>query len=144
MKTHPISRRGMVKAMGAVAGAAFAGDSLLAQRAAPPTVISNPPRDFSQPTTYFTDPDILTVDPSFDGVILPNNAIKRLWTGGLSPHGPPRSAARPLPSFNALSNHGQTACVAGNKKMNPLPHPTNNQQRETAAKPGPADSSRAP
>src|SRR5881392_1589952 len=88
MKTHQISRRGMVKAMGAVAGAALAGDSLLAQRASPPTVISNPPRDFSQPTTYFSDPDILTVDPSFDAVVLPNNAIKRLWTGGLWLEGP--------------------------------------------------------
>src|SRR4029078_4184573 len=83
MKTQQISRRGMVKAIGAVAGAALAGDSLLAQRAPPPTVISNPPRDFSQPTTYFTDPDILTVDPSFDGLTVPVNAIKRLWDGGL-------------------------------------------------------------
>src|SRR5258706_12839069 len=82
MDAHLISRRGMVKAIGAVAGAALVGDSVFAQRATPPTVISNPPRDFSQTTTYFSDPDILTIDPSFDGVVLPNNAIKRLWTGG--------------------------------------------------------------
>ena len=50
-----------MKAIGAVAGAALAGDSLLAQRSTPPTVISNPPRDFSQPTTFFSDPDVLTV-----------------------------------------------------------------------------------
>ena len=39
MDAHLISRRGMVKAIGAVAGAALAGDSLLAQRSTPPTVI---------------------------------------------------------------------------------------------------------
>src|ERR1041384_2880862 len=83
-----LSRRAAMKAIGAVAGAAVGGETLFAQRATPPTVVSNPPRDFSQPTTYFTDPDILTVDPAFDGVVLPNNAIKRLWTGGLWLEGP--------------------------------------------------------
>src|SRR5258705_7012325 len=119
MKTHPISRRGMVKAMGAVAGAAFAGDSLLAQRAAPPTVISNPPRDFSQPTTYFTDPDILTVDPSFDGVILPNNAIKRLWTGGLWLEGPPRSAPGRFLALSDIGNNVQMRWLQGKKNRTP-------------------------
>src|SRR2546422_6485201 len=107
MKTHRISRRGMVKAMGAVAGAVLAGDSLLAQRATPPTVISNPPRDFSQPTTYFTDPDILTVDPSFDGVVLPNNAIKRLWTGGLWLEGPAWGSGGRYLLFIHICNNGQ-------------------------------------
>ena len=49
----------------------------LAQRVSPPTVISNPPRDFSQPTTYFTDPDVISVDPLFDGYAQPNSAIQR-------------------------------------------------------------------
>src|SRR5204863_6408875 len=88
MKTVQISRRGMVKAIGAVAGAALAGDTLLAQRATPPTVISNPPRDFGQPTTYFTDPDVLSVDPSLDAYVVPNDAIRRLWTGGGFLEGP--------------------------------------------------------
>src|SRR5258705_6433271 len=121
MKTHPISRRGMVKAMGAVAGAAFAGDSLLAQRAAPPTVISNPPRDFSQPTTYFTDPDILTVDPSFDGVILPNNAIKRLWTGGLWLEGPAWSAVGRVLALRHIGHNRQMRRLEGNNNAARLP-----------------------
>ena len=78
-----MSRRSAVKALGAVAGAALVGDAVFAQRPAPPSVVSNPPRDFSQTTTYFTDPDILSVDPSFDGLVVPVNSIKRLWTGGL-------------------------------------------------------------
>src|SRR5436190_13128867 len=105
MKNQQISRRGMVKAMGAVAGAALAGDALFAQRAAPPTVISNPPRDFSQPTTYFTDPDILTVDPSFDGLVLPNSAIKRLWTGGLWLEGPAWSSVGRFLVFSDIGSN---------------------------------------
>ena len=36
---------------------------------APPSTVTNPPRDFSPrgaPTTYFWDPDIIAVDPSFN------------------------------------------------------------------------------
>src|SRR3989338_3618053 len=84
-----ITRRGVVKAFGAVAGAALAGNGLFAQqRAEPPTTISSPPRDFDQPTTYFQDPDILTVDPSFNALVQPQNSIRRLWTGGLWLEGP--------------------------------------------------------
>src|SRR5262245_65827648 len=84
-----ISRRGAVKALGALAGAALSADQLFAQqRAEPPTTITNPPRDFDEPTTYFTDPDILTVEPSFNGYVQPQNSIRRLWTGGLWLEGP--------------------------------------------------------
>src|SRR5213593_1144114 len=114
MKTQQISRRGMVKAIGAMAGAALAGDSLFAQRATPPTVISNPPRDFSQPTTYFTDLDILTVDPSFDGVILPNNAIKRLWTGGLWLEGPAWNSVGRFLLFSDIGNNIQMRWLEDN------------------------------
>ena len=84
-----ISRRVAVKALGALAGTALAADQLFAQhRAEPPTTIRNPPRDFDQPTTYLTHPDILTVDPSFNGYVQPQNSIRRLWTGGLWLEGP--------------------------------------------------------
>src|SRR5687767_14667902 len=59
--------------------------------ASPPTVISNPPRDFgpdAPPTTYFTDPDVLTIDPAFNGLVQVNAAIVRLWTGALWAEGP--------------------------------------------------------
>src|SRR6185503_4376955 len=118
MQTHPISRRGMVKALGAVAGAALAGDSVLAQRPAPPSVITNPPRDFSQPTTYFTDPDILTVDPSFDGLVVPVNSIKRLWTGGLWCEGPAWSAVGRFLVFSDIGNNMQMRWLEDNNNGN--------------------------
>src|SRR3954469_20707998 len=65
-----LSRRTVIGALGAGIAVAGSGASL-AQPVAPPTTITNPPRDFSRrgaPTTYFTDPDILSVDPVFDGI----------------------------------------------------------------------------
>jgi gluconolactonase len=90
LKSEPatLSRRSVLGALGAgivvVSGAS-------AQPVAPPSTITNPPRDFSRrgaPTTYFTDPDILSVDPSFDTYAQPNSAIQRLWTGALWSEGP--------------------------------------------------------
>jgi gluconolactonase len=87
----PISRRTAVKTL--------AGAALLAPSAAlaqgkpmePPSVITTPPRDFGPngpPNVYFTDPDVLTVDPSFNGLRQPNAPIQRLWTGTLWAEGP--------------------------------------------------------
>jgi gluconolactonase len=131
MKTQQISRRGMVKAIGAVAGAALAGDSLLAQRASPPTVISNPPRDFSQPTTYFTDPDILTVDPSFDGLTVPVNAIKRLWTGGLWLEGPAWSSVGRFLAFSDIGNNMQMRWLEDTAAVSVFRNPSNNSNGNT-------------
>ncbi|POR48360.1 SMP-30/gluconolactonase/LRE family protein [Bosea psychrotolerans] len=89
-----LSRRALIRAASAGVLAAAAGPVLAqtaASPAAPPTTITNPPRDFSrrgQPTTYFWDPDIIAVDPSFNGLAQPNAAIQRLWTGGLWVEGP--------------------------------------------------------
>src|SRR5215475_8195083 len=89
-----ISRRGLITVMGA-AGAALLAPGLARgqtpQPAAPPSVITTPPRDFGPtgaPNVYFTDPDVLTVDPSFNGLRQPNAPIQRLWTGALWSEGP--------------------------------------------------------
>jgi gluconolactonase len=93
-----ISRRTLVAGMAAGAGAMAVGStSALAQAgpSAPPSTVTNPPRDFSPhgaPTTYFTDPDVLTVDPIFDNLRQPNAPIQRLWTGALWAEGPAWSA----------------------------------------------------
>jgi len=126
-----ISRRGAVKALGAVAGAALAGSRVFAQRATPPTVISNPPRDFSQPTTFFTDPDILTVDPSFDGVVLPNSAIKRLWTGGLWIEGPAWSSVGRFLVFSDIGSNVQMRWIEDNGGVTLFRSPSNNSNGNT-------------
>ena len=90
-----VSRRKLLRGMGAAIGAAALAPGLVSAQSgpqAPPSTVTNPPRDFSAngaPTTYFTDPDVLTVDPSFDGLRQPNAPIQRLWTGALWSEGPP-------------------------------------------------------
>ena len=126
-----ISRRAAMKAIGAVAGAAVAGDTLLAQRATPPTVISNPPRDFSQPTTFFSDPDVLTIDPAFDGVIVPNAAITRLWTGGLWVEGPAWSSVGRYFLFSDIGRNLQMRWLEDNGQVTVFRNPSNNSNGNT-------------
>jgi gluconolactonase len=91
------TRRDVLTKIGAAAGvAAFSPRNGYAQapagpqgpaRRAPPSVISDPPRDFSEPVTY-PDPDIITIDPSFNALRVGNTPIQRLWTGGMWCEGP--------------------------------------------------------
>jgi gluconolactonase len=92
-----LSRRGLIKTIGTIAGTALAASRVAATQSTqgapvqPPSTVTTPPRDFgpdAPPTTYFTDPDIVTVDPLFNGYIQRNSAIKRLWTGALWAEGP--------------------------------------------------------
>lgn len=122
----------MLKAIGASAGAALAGDSVFAgQRATPPTVISNPPRDFSQPTTYFTDPDVLTVDPAFDGLIAANASIRRLWTGALFVEGPAWSSVGRFLVFSDIPNNVQMRWLEDNGQVTVFRNPSNNSNGNT-------------
>ncbi|MBV8719991.1 MAG: SMP-30/gluconolactonase/LRE family protein [Chloroflexi bacterium] len=101
-----VSRRRIIKAAAALGGVAALGPRAawarmpmdapveLAQAAAttpnPPSVISNPPRQWGPdaPPEIYPDPDILTVDPSFGKYLLGITAIHRLWTGGKWLEGP--------------------------------------------------------
>src|SRR6266498_2835270 len=85
-----VSRRTVIKAIVAAAGAAAVAPVVARGQAnpngpaAPPSTVTSPPRDFgpsAAPTTYFTDPDILTIDPRFGGLIQANTSIQRLWNG---------------------------------------------------------------
>ncbi len=89
-----LTRRELLATLG---GAAAAGVTIAAQssqiqspQSQPPSVVSNPPRDFGpdSTTTYFNDPDVLTVDPAFGGLVQANASIKRLWIGAQWAEGP--------------------------------------------------------
>jgi gluconolactonase len=85
-----ISRRKALSTIGAASVAVFTprlANAQTAQKAEPPSVISNPPRDFARPVTY-PDPDIITHDPSFNSLRVGNTPIQRLWTGGMWCEGP--------------------------------------------------------
>jgi gluconolactonase len=92
-----ISRREALTRIGAAAGVAALTPGMARAQApqpstalgpaTPPSVISNPPRDFSQPVSY-PDPDIITIDPSFNALRVGNTPIQRLWTGAMWCEGP--------------------------------------------------------
>src|SRR6516164_8325334 len=109
-----ISRRTFANGLAVAAGATVLGaNSALAQQsseAAPPTTITNPPRDFGPdgaPTTYFWNPDIIAVDPSFNNLAQPNTAIKRLYTGLLWAEGPAWSAQGRYLLWSDIPNNRQ-------------------------------------
>ena len=84
-----MSRRTLVGAIAAVAAAR--GALAQAERGAPPSVVTSPPRDFgpnAPPNVYVFDPDIVVVDPLFTQYVQGNTPIQRLWTGALWSEGP--------------------------------------------------------
>ena len=130
-----MSRRTLVK--GLAAGAVMAGTGGAAAQtgpAAPPTTITNPPRDFSPrgaPTTYFWDPDIIAVDPQFNAIAQPNTAIKRLYTGLLWAEGPAWSAQGRYLVWSDIPNNRQMRWLEDNGKVSVFRTPSNNSNGNT-------------
>src|SRR3954469_7970813 len=66
-----------------VAGTGTAAAQPAPASAAPPSTITNPPRDFGPggaPTTYFWDPDIIAVDPQMSADVL-DEVIRKAGKG---------------------------------------------------------------
>jgi gluconolactonase len=109
-----VSRRALIKTAAIVAGAAALSPGAVfaagqAQQGTPPSVISNPPRQWgpgSEPETY-PDPDIIQIDSSFGQYMLGITAIHRLWTGSKWAEGP---------AWSAQGNYLLFSDVQGNKQ----------------------------
>ncbi|MDP8918174.1 MAG: SMP-30/gluconolactonase/LRE family protein [Pseudomonadota bacterium] len=124
-----LSRRTLIKAMGAGALVAGSGSALAQTPAQPPSTITNPPRDFGPggaPTTYFSDPDILSVDPVFDGYVQPNSAITRLWTGALWAEGPAWNAQGRYVLWSDIPNNRQMRWLEDDGHVSVFRTPSNN------------------
>jgi len=127
-----VSRRTLVAAVAAGAGAiALGARDATAQTGpvAPPSTITSPPRDFGPngaPTTYFTDPDVLTVDPSFDGLRQPNAPIQRLWTGSLWGEGPAWNAQGRYLVWSDIPNNRQMRWLEDDGHVSVFRYPSNN------------------
>jgi gluconolactonase len=132
-----LSRRTMVQALAAGAGAMVAGTGTATAQpapAAPPSTITNPPRDFSPrgaPTTYFWDPDIIAVDPSFNGLAQPNAAIQRLYTGVLWAEGPAWSAQGRYLVWSDIPNNRQMRWSQDDGRVSVFRMPSNNSNGNT-------------
>jgi gluconolactonase len=141
-RTEQISRRRLLTSMGAVAGAVAIAPRLTHAQAPaappkpsePPTVISTPPRDFgpnAPPNVYFTDPDVLTVDPSFNGLRQPNTAIQRLWTGALWSEGPAWSSQGRYLVWSDIPNNRQMRWLEDDGRVSVFRMPSNNSNGNT-------------
>ena len=129
-----ISRRDVLSRIGAAAATAVAGRRLRAQGQQPPSTVTNPPRDFgpnAPPTTYFNDPDIVVVDPAFNGLVQPNAAIKRLWTGALWAEGPAWSGVGRYLVFSDIPNNRQLRWIDDDERMTVFRNPSNNSNGNT-------------
>jgi gluconolactonase len=130
-----MTRRRLMRTIGVVAGAAIAAPKTLSAQtihgapASPPTVISNPPRDFgpdAAPTTYFTDPDVLTVDPAFNGLVQANTSIKRIWTGALWTEGPAWNSQGRYLLWSDIPNNRQMRWMEDDGHVSVFRSPSNN------------------
>ena len=101
---------------------------------APPSTITQPPRDFSErgaPTTYFTDPDVLTIQPAFDGLRQPNAPIQRLWTGALWAEGPAWSSVGRFLVWSDIPNNRQMRWIEDDGHVSVFRTPSNNSNGNT-------------
>jgi gluconolactonase len=135
MTTH-ITRRGLLVTLG---GALAARRTAFAQArpipsTSPPTVVSNPPRDFSPdapPTTYFNDPDVLTVDPAFNALVQANAAIKRLWMGALWAEGPAWNSQGRYLIWSDIPTNRQFRWLEDDGRVSVFRSPSNNSNGNT-------------
>jgi gluconolactonase len=136
-----ISRRDVLGKLGSAAAVvAFAprtagaqGAPAQAPRPNPPTVISNPPRDFTpgaQPVTY-PDPDIITIDNSFNSLRLGNTPIQRLWTGAYWSEGPAWSSQGRYLVWSDIPNNRQLRYVEDDGRVTVFRYPSNNSNGNT-------------
>jgi gluconolactonase len=129
-----LSRRTLIRAMGAGAGALALGSAAARAQDAmgpvsPATTVTSPPRDFGPDgtlTTYFWDPDVIAVDPAFNGVMQPNSAIQRLWTGALWMEGPAWNAQGRYLVFSDIPNNRQMRWIEDDGHVSVFRAPSNN------------------
>jgi gluconolactonase len=137
MTRQDISRRTLVATMAVGAATAAAGSrGAMAQteRAAPPSVVTSPPRDFgpnAPPNVYGFDPDIVIVDPLFTQYVQGNAPIKRLWTGALWSEGPAWSAQGHYLVWSDIPNNRQLRWLEDNGEVSVLRLPSNNSNGNT-------------
>jgi len=131
-----VSRRTFVAAAAGAGAMALGprGARADAQVAAPPSTITSPPRDFGPngpPNVYFTDADVLTIDPSFDGLRQPNAPIQRLWTGALWSEGPAWNAQGRYLVWSDIPNNRQLRWLEDDGRVSVFRAPSNNSNGNT-------------
>ncbi|HTC82807.1 MAG TPA: hypothetical protein VK683_00575, partial [Rhizomicrobium sp.] len=78
-----LNRRNVIVAAAALAPTLAHAQTPKPLLGTPRSVISDPPRDFSPgaPPAFSPDPDIIRADPSFGGLLIGQEVIRRVHTG---------------------------------------------------------------
>ena len=133
-----LSRRALIRSVGAVAGAAIAMPRLAAgqtaQNNAPPPPGTFPTlRDYTpgaQPVSY-PDPDVLTIDPAFNQLRVNNTAIHRLWTGAMWSEGPAWCSLGKFLVWSDIPNNRQLRWLEDDGRVTVFRSPSNNSNGNT-------------
>lgn len=128
------SRRAVVGGIaGTVGSAVLAPFAAVAQQPSaatgtPPSVISNPPRQWGRfaPPEIYPDPDIVVIDPSFRQYLLGITAIHRVATGFLWAEGPAWSSEGQYFVFSDVQGNTQYRFLWDNRRVTDFRKPSNN------------------
>jgi gluconolactonase len=123
-----ITRRGFAAGLAATASAGSALAQQSAPTAAPPSVISNPPREwgYRAPPEIYPDPDIIVIDPSFKEYLLGITAIHRVANGFRWCEGPAWSSEGQYFVFSDVQGNTQFRLLWDDGRVSPLRKPSNN------------------
>lgn len=98
------------------------------EKASPPSVVSNPPRQWGHwaPPAFYPDPDIIVIDPSFQSLLLGITAIHRLATGFRWTEGPAWSGEGQYLVFSDVQGNTQYRCIWETGCVSPFRVPSYN------------------
>jgi gluconolactonase len=131
-----VSRRTLIRVAAVAAGAAAlapsmafaAGQPQPANQGTPPSVITNPPRQWgpgSEPSTY-PDPDIISLDPRFGQYMLGITAMHRVWSGSFWAEGPAWSSQGNYMVFSDVQGNKQYRYIWDDGRVTVYRDPSNN------------------
>jgi gluconolactonase len=124
--TTTLSRRAFVAGAGALAPSLAFAQQTKPQLGEPPTVISQPPRQWGRfaPPEIFPDPDILVLDDSFKQYLVVLDAIHRLWTGFQWAEGPAWSGEGQYVVFSDVKGNTQYRYTWESGRVTPFRKPS--------------------
>ena len=128
-----LSRRGMLVSAAAVAPTLAFGQEAKPQFGTPPSVITQPPRQWGRfaPPEIYPDPDIVVVDNSFKQYLLGLVAIHRLGTGFQWAEGPAWSSEGQYVVFSDVKGDTQYRYIWESGKVTPFRKPSWNSNGNT-------------
>jgi gluconolactonase len=124
------TRRAFVGGIGASAVMPFAAvaQQPTAATGTPPSVISNPPRQWGwrAPPNIYPDPDVIVIDPSFAALRVGNVPIRRIATGFTWAEGPAWCSEGQYFVFSDVVGNTQYRVLWDDLRVTPFRKPSNN------------------